>query len=107
MTTRPAWWGNERKVQNRRSAKQEKKRAVETGGRTMAGSGSSWRARQDNRTDEELEQIKYTDKKSFTVKVAECEGIYRDALNAGRDPQMVVDFEQHNIRVVMTIERTR
>lgn len=97
-------WLDSRKNNNRRSAEQEKKRAKETGGRTSPGSGSSWRAPQDNKTDETMEQIKFTDKKSFVLKVDELDQVYHDCLRAGRDPQMIVDFERHKKRAIIIIE---
>jgi hypothetical protein len=96
-----------RKTQNRRSREQERNRARETNGRTSPGSGSSWRSPQDNRTEHELEQIKFTDKKRFVLSVDELEKVYQDALKAGRDPQMIVDFERHHKRAIIIIEERR
>lgn len=102
----PAWLDS-RKHNNERSKRQEKTRARETGGKTSPGSGSSWRAPQDNRTTDDLEQIKFTDKKRFVLDVDEMEQVYQDALRAGRDPQMIVDFERHKKRAIIIIEERR
>lgn len=99
----PAWLDS-RKHNNERSRRQEKARARETKGKTSPGSGSSWRSPQDNRTDHELEQIKFTSKKSFALNVDEMEQVYQDALRSGRDPQMIVDFERHKKRAIIIIE---
>lgn len=99
MTDLPNWFGNTRKRQNQRSKKQERNRAKETGGRVQAGSGSSWRAPQDNRTPERLEQIKFTDKSSFTINVKEWLALEADALRDGRDPVFVIDFDKYGVRL--------
>ena len=97
-------WLDSRKRNNARSRQQEASRANETGGRVSAGSGSSWRAPQDVRTADELEQIKFTDKKRFVLDADEMEKVYQDALRAGREPTMIVDFERHKKRAIITIE---
>ena len=97
--------GKDREDVNSRSKKQELKRAAQIGGRRTAGSGSSYRSPGDVRGDDVLEELKFTDKKAFSLKVSDLLGILVKALNTGREPRMVVDFSEHNIRVVMTIER--
>ena len=62
------------------------------GGRRQAGSGSSWRAPQDIKTEDYLVQVKYTDRASFTLKRSEWDSLARDAARAGRDPIMVIEF---------------
>jgi hypothetical protein len=102
----PAWFndpGNRKKI-NERSARQERKRAEQVGGKVSAGSGSSYRSPQDVRSEGELEQLKFTDKDSFTIKVDEWKKIRDDALRFGREPRMVIDFEQHGIRMIIEEE---
>ena len=94
----------DKKKQNRRSQRQERKVAQDVGGRVQAGSGSSWRARGDVRTPDELLEVKYTDKASRSLKVSELKQIKHDALMAGKTPGMIVDFEQHGIRAIIYIE---
>lgn len=103
--TVPAWFsdGQDRPAQNKRSRKQERERAKETGGKVQSGSGSSWRARGDVRTDEALEQLKYTDAASYSLKVSEWEQIERDALSQGREPTLIIEFARHGLR--LKIER--
>lgn len=100
----PSWFEKDREKQNARSQAQERKRAKETGGRVSAGSGSSWRSPQDNRTDEHMEQIKYTDRASYSLKMSEWEAIREDALRFGREPRLLIDFEKHGIRLLITEE---
>lgn len=103
----PRWLdpANQKRRQNRRSGAQERQRAEDLGGRRQAGSGASWRAPQDVATPDYLEQLKFTDAASFTVKVAEWLGLRADALRAGREPRMVVDFEAHGVRLVIVEEQ--
>lgn len=98
----PAWWSGkaDKKKQNRRSARLERAHAERTGGRVQAGSGSSWRAPEDvvGPIDEEsgegfLDQHKYTDKLQFPIKRAEWDRLRRNALRAGRDPRLVIEFQ--------------
>lgn len=104
MSDLPAWWGEaaDKRVQNRRSAQKERKVAKETGGRVQAGSGSSWRAPQDVVTDEEMIQHKYTDAKGYRLTVEEWEVVRRDALQAGREPAMIVEFTRTGRRLLIT-----
>jgi hypothetical protein len=91
----PKWFSDEgapRKERNRRSKKQETGRAKEIGGRATAGSGSSYRAPQDVFNRDFLEQLKFTDKESFTIKLAEWEQLEADARRAGREPRWVQEM---------------
>lgn len=101
----PAWF-DKRKLQNSRSKQHELRRARETGGRRQPGSGSSRRAPQDIKSDDYLEQHKYTDKDRITIRAKDLIKILLDSLDHGREPGMVVDFDQHNVRMIITIERT-
>ncbi len=79
-------------------------RATEIGGRVSAGSGSSWRSPQDVRNEDALESLKFTDSKQFILKASDIVQLQEDALRAGRDARMVVDFSRHSIRAVITFE---
>lgn len=103
MTDLPRWW-DERKDRNRRSRRQEKRIAKESGSRVQAGSGSSWRAPQDIKGDEHLTQVKFTDRASYRLAAAELDAVLRDALQAGRDPRMILEFVSFGLRVTMDIE---
>lgn len=100
----PSWWGNEGKVQNARSKKQENLRAKQTGGKVQAGSGTSWRAPGDVKNAEFLEEMKFTDKDSFALKVETWKKIKRQAAVTGREPKMVIDFPQYDLRLIVTEE---
>lgn len=102
----PKWWqsGQDRPKQNKRSREQERKRAKETGGKVQKGSGSSWRARGDVRTDDDLEQLKYTDKASYSLKVAEWRQIAMDAASQGREPSLIIEFSEFNLRLKIVAE---
>lgn len=104
MSDVPAWWreGQDREKQNRRSREQERNRAKATGGKVQAGSGSSWRAREDVKTPDYLEQLKFTDKKSFSLKLSEWKRIRDNAIKAGREPRMVVEFSGEQVTLIIT-----
>jgi hypothetical protein len=101
--TLPSWMGKDRRTkQNKTSRGHEKRIAKATGGRVQPGSGSSWRARQDTKDSDQLIQHKGTDKASFTIKVDEWKEIQRDADRAGREPVLVITFQQHGIELAVT-----
>lgn len=104
MGDMPAWWDKDRQRQNTRSQKQEKDRAKEIGGVAQPGSGSSWRRPQDVVTADAMEQLKYTDKDSFTLKVSDWEQLAADALRAGKEPRMIVEMSKHNLRFLIIEE---
>lgn len=100
----PPWWGEsgKRRTINRKSAEYERKIAKDTGGRVSAGSGSSWRAPEDVRSETHLIQHKYTERKSFTLTVAELQRVFANAGRAGRDGALIIDFETYGLRVTVT-----
>lgn len=108
----PAWWSGKagKQQQNRRSARQERERAQQTGGHTQPGSGSSPRAPQDVITpldDQErgfTESVKYTDSAGYRITTNEWIKLRRDAHNSGREPRLVIDFPQRKLRLVVTEE---
>lgn len=106
MSELPGWLSSKAKgrTQNSRSKAQEKKRAEETGGRLSAGSGSSYRSPGDVKSEDYLEEVKYTDKASYSLTVKVLNDIRRKARLTGREPRMVVDYEQHGIRAIIRIE---
>lgn len=100
----PIWFDKNREKQNARSRRQEKDRAEQIGGRVQAGSGSSWRAPEDIRAEEFLEQIKFTDSKGFRITVEEWQRLRGHAERDGRSPRLVIDFERFGIRLIVTEE---
>jgi hypothetical protein len=100
----PSWLNNSKdklKKQNRRSNRQERARAREVGGRVQAGSGSSWRAAGDVKTEDFLEEMKWTDNKSYGLKVSEWNAIKRKAQSQGRQPRLVIEFPQEGLRLIV------
>lgn len=108
MAKMPPWWdeesSNKRKKVNARSKKQEQNRAKQIGGRVQPGSGCSPNAPQDVRNAEYMEQLKFTDKASYRLTVEEWLELRADSDRFGRLPRMVIDFEEHNLRLIVTQE---
>jgi hypothetical protein len=100
----PGWLSGTggRKTNNRKSREYERRLARDTGGRTSAGSGSSWRAPEDVRSDTHLIQHKFTGKRSFILTVTELERVFTNARRAGREGAIVIDFESVGLRVTVT-----
>lgn len=100
----PAWWSDrgQKQRQNRRSRDKERKVAKEVGGRTVVGSGSSWRAPGDVKSDTHLLEHKYTDKSSFSLKLADLEQARSDAIKAGKEPAMIIEFASAGRRYLIT-----
>jgi hypothetical protein len=78
--------------------------AKATGGKVQRGSGSSWRAKGDVRSDEHLVEMKFTAKGSYSLTANVMKKIISAAFQQGRDPQMIIDFTSHNIRAVVSFE---
>jgi hypothetical protein len=100
----PGWLNNSKvnkKKQNTRSARQERARAREVGGKVQPGSGSSWRASGDVKAVEYLEELKYTDAASFGLKVEDWNAIKRKAHIQGRVPRMLIEFPLEGLRLVV------
>jgi hypothetical protein len=55
-------------------------------------------------TPEYLESLKYTDLISFRLFVIEWKTLREQAHRAGKEPRMVIDFEKHGTRLVITEE---
>lgn len=70
---------------HKRSRKQEQRVADRFGGRATPGSGNGWAQKNDVRTPEISFEMKYTDKKQFTLKADELERGEKHALMDGRD----------------------
>lgn len=108
MGSLPAWWGEDRakadglRSQNRRSRAKEARVASEVGGRQMPGSGSSWRAPGDVKSDEQLIEHKFTDKRRFNLTLEDWEQARTDALKSGREPAMIVEFALTGRRLLIT-----
>lgn len=76
-----------------RSRKQELKGAERIGGRRVSGSGSGWATKNDIKNDLVSVEMKYTDKKSFSLRVADLVKAERQALmDSGREFAFMVEF---------------
>jgi hypothetical protein len=95
---------HQKRRQNRSSARQERRHAARVGGRVQAGSGSSWRAKGDVKSEEFMDELKETDGKQYSLTVTAIRKIFRAAVQSGRTPRMIIDFKQHGVRAVVTFE---
>jgi cytochrome oxidase assembly protein ShyY1 len=98
----PGWFGQERQDNNRRSRRQEARHAKATGGRVQPGSGSSWRAKEDVRSAEHLDQLKSTQKASWTLRVEDLMILDRNAARDGRVGRTIVEFVEQGVSYVVT-----
>lgn len=77
----------------RRSRRQENAGAARLGGRRVAGSGSGWVTKNDVKTDDVSFEFKYTDKKSYSLKIDDLLKAEKNALlDSGREFGFVVGF---------------
>lgn len=85
------------------SQRQESRLANQLGGSVNSGSGNGWIRKGDVRTDNELFELKITSAKSYSLKDAELEKNYNQALIDGRIPIFLVEFKSSgNSWVVMS-----
>lgn len=109
--TLPRWWEDGRQKQNSLSKQQELARAKQTKGKRQPGSGSSRYARHDVKTEDFLEELKFTASGHFTIKASDWLRLRKNSLLAGRQPKLVVDFhclerpEKEKFRLVVIEER--
>ena len=68
------------------------------------GSGNSWRAKGDVKSEEKVTELKFTRQKSFTITMEIISKILKAAAQAGRDPELIIDFESHGVRAVINFE---
>jgi hypothetical protein len=77
----------------RRSRKQEHRIAGEVGGRPVSGSGSGWVTKNDVKTDKWSIEVKFTDKKSYSLKIDDLLKAEKYALMDGmRDMAFIVEL---------------
>lgn len=87
----------------RDSQRQERRLATKLGGTVNSGSGNGWVRKGDVRTEDELFELKITSAKSYSLKDAELEKNYEQALVDGRIPIFMVEFKTTgNAWVIMT-----
>lgn len=102
----PAWWSDkaQRRRQNARSREQERVHARNTGGKQQRGSGSSYRAPGDVRQVEYLDELKYTDKSEWSLRLRDWVAILYKARLMGREPRMIVEFNDGHKKVRLVIQ---
>lgn len=87
------------------SQRQEKALGRLVGGTVNSGSGNGWIRKGDVRTEEELFELKITSAKSYSLKDAELEKNYNQALIDGRIPIFLIEFKTSgNSWVIMSKE---
>lgn len=85
------------------SQRQERTLAKELGGSVNAGSGNGWVRKGDVRSEKELWECKVTSAKSYSLKHADLDTVYKQALMDGRIPIFLVEFlKQGDSFVVLT-----
>lgn len=104
MSDLPLWVNRKGQQQNATSRKQERNIAKERGGKVQPGSGSSWRAKEDVQTPDSLIQIKYR-QKSYSLTAEEGRMLMRNALQVGREPEMIIEFPASKLRAIVRFER--
>ena len=89
-----------------RSRRQEQRAAEGLGGRTTPGSGAGWAVKNDVRTEDRSFEVKYTDKKSYSLKLEDLLRAERHALlDSGRSFGFLVGFGQQVGQGSMRIDR--
>lgn len=71
---------------------QERRVAGEIGGKPQPGSGNKWYAKGDAKGPDLLVECKSTDKESISIKLGVIDKIEREAMLAGREPVLQIDF---------------
>lgn len=102
----PSWLSDKgrKQRQNARSRQQEEDHALRVNGRRQPGSGSSPRHPQDVKTQETLDEIKYTDGDRYTISAKQWKRYFANAIAAGREPNLVIEFDDHSLRLRITQE---
>lgn len=90
---------------NRRSRRQEEAAAERLGGKRVSGSGAGWVTKNDVKTDDLSLEIKYTDKKSYSLKLDDLLRAEKQALmDSGRESGFLVGFGR-KVGANMVIDR--
>lgn len=90
----------------RKSKRQEVRAADRLDGRRVSGSGSGWVTKNDVKTDDLSIEIKYTDKKSYSLRYEDLQKAERNALlDSGREFAFLVGFGSRTSGHALHIER--
>lgn len=92
------------KAKRKKSMNQEKRTALEFGGKTVPGSGALWGAKGDVKTDRFLIENKYTDTGVYVLSLKTWDKITQEALKAGlKIPLMQIDIGEANLKPLQFI----
>lgn len=83
-----------------KSRAQEKRTATDLGGERVAGSGNQWHSRGDVKAKRFLVECKRTDAASFSLKKSMLRSHKFDALKAGKDALVEVEFGEERWAMV-------
>ena len=92
--------GRASRVRIHKSRKQEKRLALDIGGKTVSGSGSKWTAKGDAKSVKFLVEAKETEKESYSLKKQIFEKIYMEALKEGREPVMQIRIQNVKVAII-------
>lgn len=76
----------------------EERVAKEFGGKLVSGSGSVVGIKADVRTDDELIEVKYTTRKSFSLKPDDLVGLRKSSHLTGSIPILAIEFDNNDNR---------
>lgn len=85
-------FGGDNKRKKRISQHQEANTATRLGGTVQPGSGCSWKAKGDVKTDQFLVEAKITESASYRLTIETWKKISKEALAAGKIPMMRIDL---------------
>jgi len=74
--------------------------ACQLGGETTSGSGNQWHSKGDVKTRQLLVECKRTEKKSFRLTREMLRVLRLEALKAGRDPVLQLEFEREQWAII-------
>jgi len=83
-----------------RSVSQERSTAKALGGARVSGSGNLWHSKSDVKTDTFLVECKRTDKASYTIKLEELVKNMVEAMRAGKNPMVQVEFGKKRFAII-------
>lgn len=93
-----------KKTPQRRGRDFEKKVAKLIGGTTTPASGALWGSKLDVKTHNYLISCKYTEKKSFSIKVSDLEELQKYAEKDNRYPAFVFQLEDSEIWITEPLD---
>lgn len=83
-----------------RSKSQEERAATDLGGKRTPASGAMWSSKGDVKARRFLVECKRTEAASYTLKLSELTKIHIEAMQAGKEPAMQVEFGKSRFAVI-------